>query len=574
MALKRKANGSTAQGTSPALQKVIGDQEDAIVKALFFGAPGDQPPESQTLKEGDQFGNVPGGIIPPPINLDLWARMMEMNTRLGRSIRTFARNTMGLGWDVVPAQQFGPETPEDVLAEYRRQKEVVERLFRYPNPRMPFVTIGYLSKVDEEATGNGYIEVVRNAAAKISALYHISTVTVRLRKNGGYVQVRGSKKRFFREFGDENIVDPETGEILHTPKGRTEAGTKKYGTAKIPVSEQASEIIHFPIYSPRSSFYGLPRYMACAPAITGSRMAASRNVNFFENDATPRVLITVTGGRLAAESVEMLEKFIKRKGKGVENAHRMAVLQVEEKQVGVSNKPNRTQINVVPLTVGSSEDASFQTYRTANDEEIREAFGLSQVFFSAGNVNKSSAYATMEVTNNQEFEPDRVEKEYILNGCIVRDLVGSEVPLVKLQLRRPMLTDPMDQARIDSVYAGLGALTPNELRERIGKPRFPSNFVYGDKPLQIALTELSLGAAAAIRGISGPAVSTPAAGAAVPQGKIPAGAMPAEAVPQASPPGTAEAVKHLLDLAGDVREYAIKQMSESSKALDFQETAV
>jgi len=54
----------------------------------------------------------------------------------------------------------------------------------------------------EGATGNGYMEVVRNVAGKIVQLYHISSVTVRLRKGGGFVQIRNQKRKFFKEFGD------------------------------------------------------------------------------------------------------------------------------------------------------------------------------------------------------------------------------------------------------------------------------------------------------------------------------------------------------------------------------------
>lgn len=931
MTLKRKSRDPGKTGASPALQKVIDSVEDEIVKALFIGGGGgEEPPESKQLREGEQpFAGI-GGVISPPINFDLWARMMEMNTRLGRAIRTYARNTAGLGWEVVSKQPITPDTDEETRKEIKRQTAEVKRLFEHPNRQMPYVTLSFLEKMDEEAIGNGYIEVTRNLAGKINGLFHVSGVTVRRKKGGGFVQVRDNKTRFFKEFGDKRIVDPETGETLVDEQGRRQ-GKEAFPNGLVPLARRATELLHFRVYSPRSSFYGLPRYMATAPAITGNRLAAIRNVAFFSADAVPRLIITVSGGRLTGGSIEMLEKFVVRKGKvGPEGAHRIAVLQTEERQVGIGPKPIRTQIQVTPLTVGSTEDASFQNYRRGNDEEIREAFGLAQIYFTADQVNKScltgdtqiplldgrtltfeelvrqygergsfwvysidrfgrvvpgrahhprlakamaevwevlldngevvrgtpdhlfmrreggylelaslrqgialkplyrsvrpiaygkrpywwystsgmrkpepvhrmaarfkhggplpagyevhhpddslnnnpemiqvlspsahavtrsaerwrgmtaserlaavqpmlqasrnpvtledllgvvktekswsasarrlgvdvltlrrrvaeagidpreftrqhfpnwrgqrrlrkdatlerlleaapryktmkdvakglgwsegllrnvlrragwewsrvaaeflgaavgcgenhrvmrvrrvgladvydltvdehsnfalkagvfvhnSALATADMTERQEFEPDRIEKEFIVNATVVVDILAPAEPLVEFRLKRPPLTDPLDQSRIDQVYASLGALTPNELRERIGKPRFPSNFSFADKPLQVALTELSLGAAIAIRGVTAPTVSAPivsgpAAGVAVPAVPLPAGAtgQPPRAGESVGAPVTPQQPKELdfvLEIAGDARRFAERQLANGAIA--------
>lgn len=580
MAIKRKSKDPMETGAAPALQKVIEAAEGEIVKAMFIGeeAP---PPKSKALEDGDKPFSGIGGLIEPPISLDLWARMMEINTRLGRSIRTYARNTVGMGWEVAAIKPVTPETDAKTKEKIVEQTARIEALFKKPNTKMPYVTLAYLEKVDEEATGNGYYEVVRNVAGKIAGLYHISAVSVRLRKGGGFVQVRNNKKRFFKEFGDPRIVDADDGKVLVDAKGnKTAEGLAKFGAGAVPLESRASELLHFKVYSPRSTYYGLPRYMAAAPAISGSRLAATRNVSFFENDAVPRVIITVSGGRLTHESIQMLEKFVTRKGKlGPGGAHRIAVLQVEEKQIGgLMNKNLRTQINVQPLTVGSSEDASFQNYRSANDEEIREAFGLAQVFFSANEVNKSSAFATMAVTNDQEFEPDRIEKEFIINATIVADLLEGEEPLVAFYLKRPALTDPLDQARIDQVYASLGALTPNELRERIGEARFPASFAFADKPLQIAMTELSLGAAIAIRSMAPPqrAEVKPPPGV-EPEPTVGAPGTPVGATGLAPRPASAGApqvadfpkeLDFMLDLAHDIRRFALQEMELSGERLE------
>ena len=70
--------------------------------------------------------------------------------------------------------------------------------------------------------------------------------------------------------------------------------------------------------------------------------------------------------------------------------------------------------------------------------------------------------------------------------------------MVRFRFARMPLTDPLDTARMDQVYASLGAMTPNELREQIGKPPFPEDFYFADKPFPIAMAELTAGLQLAI----------------------------------------------------------------------------
>jgi hypothetical protein len=159
----------------------------------------------------------------------------------------------------------------------------------------------------------------------------------------------------------------------------------------------------------------------------------------------------------------------------------------------------KASINVIPLTVGMSEDASFMGYRRANDEEIREAFGIGRAFFTMDDVNRASATESRRITNEQEFEPDRIEKDYIINEDIMRS-EPIEAKVSAFRFKRPHRADPGEQAEIDKVYATLGAITPNELRKQIGLPPYPDTYAFANKPFNIALMELQLGLALAIEG--------------------------------------------------------------------------
>lgn len=477
-------------------------QQEAILKAyLYGGREEDSDDKSKKQKGGlksqqlvgDPFEQMAAGeFIPPRFDPNIWAASMEQNTRLGRSIRLFARNTMGLGWYIEPLHKINEETPDDLREAVEKETKILQGVLERPNDKMPLSQVLYMVKVDEESTGNGYLEIVRDVKGRIAKLYHIPSVTVRIRakknssgviESDGFVQIRGNEKRYFKDFRDSRVVDAFTGEEH----------------ADVDIDNRASEIIHFMIYSPLSTWYGAPRYVSAAPAITGNRLSSTRNVSFFENDAMPRMVVTVTGGRLDGPSMQMIEDFFKTKQLGVENSHRAMVLQVEQQNIGFQGQGQQPQLNIQPLNTGG-EDASFLQYRQANDEEIREAFGIAPVFFNTENVNKASAQVSREITNEQEFEPDRLEKEYILNELLISDILGTTNPHVRFRLERMKLTDPMDTARTDQTYAGLGALTANELRESIGKPPYPDDFKFANKPMAIAMAELSMQMVEAILG--------------------------------------------------------------------------
>lgn len=545
------------------------DKMSDLMKVMFLGggavegqnrekeAPEAGDTRSQQLGEFDRLAS--GEFIPPALNPFIWAQAMRQSTRLSRCIRTYARNTVGLGWQIEPIHNVTPDTPDEEREQIKEQTAVLRNFFNYPNESAPFTEVLNLAKIDEEATGTGYIEVVRNNAGDIAKVYHIPATTVRRRimvdrdtqqrDVYGYIQIRGTRKRYFKEFGDLAPMSAKLGQ-WHD------------GNEALPPSDRATEIIQFSIYDPSTSYYGIPRYISAATAIAGNRQAAIRNVAFFENDAVPRMALMVSGGKLTPDSFQQIEDFVRGKGRGPDQAHRVMIIQAEPYKIGFQQQ-GRTMVDIKPLTVGVTEDQSFSAYRKDNDEEIREAFGLAQIFFQAEGANRANAQVAREITNEQELEPDRLLKEYIINQTIVTDILLTHIKSdwrqdeeddeeqirtlrkeikVRFRLARLTLTDPLDTARMDQIYASLGAMTPNELRESLGKPPYPKDYFFADKPISIAMAELTAKIALAIS--QKDEESFPAQG---PEGAAGGGAPAAESFPmfpwerpQEQPPGSEE----------------------------------
>lgn len=464
---------------------------EPLVKAIIMGDSGilDFPlaknveqGQSQRLK-GDRFSNVRGQIEPVPFNVNIFAMAPDLNVRLRRSIDIMATNIAGFGWKLVPNFKVTEDTPREKQEQVKQEISRVEGLFKNPNNEMPFSALMEMVITDLETLGNGYMEVVRNQntesdpLGEIVELWHVPASTVRILKEGeGFIQIKGTRKRFYKKFGDPTVIDAKTGQ-------------EKDG---IPLKARGNELIHFKIYSVASDFYGVPRWLPSSPSIAGVRFAAIRNVSFFENDTIPRGMILVSGGKIQNESVEMLRQFFTMKGGGPENAHRLAVVQVEPKgSTQFSNQP-KTMIEWVPVTVGMTEDASFLEYMRFGNEEIREAFGIARIFYTEADTNRAGGVEARSITNDQTFEPERCRIEFRINATIVKSF---GVELTKFMFQRPELVDPLNQAKIDQIYARTGSLTPNEIRVRtLDLPPYPEEFDLGDVPIQVSIVDRQLSA--------------------------------------------------------------------------------
>jgi len=391
-----KRRGKRGKKTREVVDKTIHESENVVVKVLEFG--GDRNPDRGTSKQlpPDLFEPliVNGEVIRPPYNPLMWALLLEQNTRVNRCVHTMALNTVGHGFafeSMIESKSFIKKNRKNIEEERAR----VAPLFRFPNNEQSFEEILIHIKIDEESQGQGYMEVSRDGKGDIDGFYHAPGHTIRVRAGDidGYVQMRttysgelssfpgqtavdgGVSKVYFKRFGDPRVINKDTGEVV------------KEG---LPIEDRANELIMFKIYSPRSSYYGVPRYVTTAPAIAGNRLAQLRNVSFFENDAVPRLAVIVQGGRLDAEAVETIRSFIESKGKGVMNASRVMILQPEKAEGVPVDESQRTRIELMPLTVGVTEDASFTRYLMLNNEDIREAFGIGKIFLgTVDDVNRA-----------------------------------------------------------------------------------------------------------------------------------------------------------------------------------------
>jgi PBSX family phage portal protein len=379
-----------------------------------------QKTESRQIE--NPFRGIDGVINPPDyLNFDRLLELYQSSEVYYRAVNVKAQYAVGLGWKLVDTDSNG--TTED--------RERVLNFFENCNPELSFSELLNHVMVDLECLGNSYLEVTRDSFGRIAKLFHMPAQTVRLKRDGGFVQMRGGKKREFARFGAEEIpLDEKSGTPL-------------------------SEVIHFAKYNPASSFYGLPDAVPAIGSTMGDLMARDYNVTFFENNATPQYCLMISGGTLSDKDKEDLTAYLSDiKG----NPHKTMVLQFPQ---GITGELKAISV--------SPKDASFGDYRRMNRDLMVVAHGVPPHLLGiieSGNLGGGTGetqltnFKNLVITPRQRFLADRITRLIIRMGLGVSgwNFVFNELDV----------EDEFKIAQTDKIFIEAGVLKVDEVRKRMG----------------------------------------------------------------------------------------------------------
>jgi HK97 family phage portal protein len=265
------------------------------------------------------------------------------------------------------------------------------------------------------------------------------------RHRDGFVQVVYNRYTFFRNFGD-----------IETPD-------------QIGTDPQPNEVIHFKKFTPSNTYYGIPDILSAKNAVAGDEFAQRFNLDYFENKAVPRYIITVKGAKLTNESERKLLEFFQTGLKG--RNHRTLYIPLPS-----DGENARVEFKMEPIEAGV-QDSSFNNYAIENRDRILLAHRVpvSKLGMPA-NVSLANAKDADKTFKEQVCRPMQEELEYKLNK-IIAEFTDAFV----LRFEELALTDEETQSRIDSAYLVNKVILPNEVRSRIGKPPIEG----GDVPLDL-----------------------------------------------------------------------------------------
>jgi PBSX family phage portal protein len=314
---------------------------------------GKQPEDVNT---SGLLGEIAGkvNVINPPYNLTELHRLQQNNNTLMQCITAMEINVHASGYDIVSKD---PKKPIN-----EKQREAANNFFDEVFPRKSYQTVRRAMARDLEATGNGYIEVIRNRAGKITFLNHIDAKSIRLikldqtstpqritiKRDGEeieipttlrerrYVQVVGAQRVYFRDFGSSRKINKFKGFW----EGELDKQNNTVSTIKL--EEEGTELIHFKITCDTDTPYGIPRWINQVPSILGSRKAEEFNLNFFNSGGLPPAIIFIEGGGMTSNIKQQLNQYLNGKGS---DSNQMAIVELFS-TAGTLDKAGKVKVNV------------------------------------------------------------------------------------------------------------------------------------------------------------------------------------------------------------------------------------
>ena len=399
----------------------------------------------------DIFGNCYGelNIVEPIYNPEAFALLVEENTYHYRACKTKARDTAGLGWELIPRKGIkAPRTGQKRKVEDFINNNGTPLAFQ----KESFTEVWNRAMFDYEVTGNGFIEIIRDDITQpIQGIAHIPSHTVRRHADGiRYVQIRGAKRRWFKEVGTADDIDMENGTF-----GAMNSVKKE---------KRGNEIIHIYNYTSRSDYYGVPDVLPAMRALLADRAAMEFNISFFDNHAVPAYAVTVTGTDLDEGVINHIKQYFQEDVKN--SRHSTLVLTAQRDPNDVSNQPVEFKFEKLTNDV---EEASFQVFRDANRDEILSAHGVPSYRAGITDIGAMGGNVASEATRiykQSVVEPRQQMLEEIINKFILWDSYKAEDWEFKfVQIDS---TDEAAELDMNKNLFNMGVLSPNEIRMKLG----------------------------------------------------------------------------------------------------------
>jgi len=252
-----------------------------LAKALWFGNDGskvaawpDDDVRSKQLTE-DPFANVAAYgtmVCTPPYSMEQLVLLAESHPVHAAALEQKAMDVIASGVQLEPTEDDAAEEHKDAIMAWLNGLAT----------DATFIEILNAMWLDYETVGWGVLEIGRDPSGVVKKMWHVPAHTVRAHQdNKRYAQMSHGKIVWFKRWNamTENIL---------TSDGRV--AWEGVGHDKL-----ANEFLVFRKPSRRSTWYGIPTYIAALGHITLAIAARDFNIKFFSNAREPRHMIVISG---------------------------------------------------------------------------------------------------------------------------------------------------------------------------------------------------------------------------------------------------------------------------------------
>jgi PBSX family phage portal protein len=440
----RNLDGLDANFKRRAARLSKSEVSDAYMDSALAIQSGTGDAKSKAINPGVVYRNAYGlfDVITPPYDLYELSSYYDTSFANHAAIDAKVENVVGLGYDFIVSDKttLKLEAEEDNEKVSRARKRI-ERLkiqlrdwIESLNIDESFTSVMEKVATDYYATGNGYLEIGRTTFGQIGYIGHVPSTTMRVRRlHDGFVQIVGNKVVYFRNFGATN-KNPITAD------------------------PRPNEIIHIKEYSPLNTFYGVPDVIAAMPSLLGDTLASQYNIDYFQNKAVPRYVVTLKGAQLSTESEDRLFRFLQTGLKG--QSHRTLYIPLPG-----DSDTNKVEFKMEPIENGVQE-GSFSIYRKQNRDDILVAHQVPLSKLGGGDSSAIAASIAQDRTfKEQVARPAQRNLEKILNK-----IIREKTDILEFKFNELTLTDELQQSQILTNYVKNQIMAPNEARAVLNLP--------------------------------------------------------------------------------------------------------
>jgi PBSX family phage portal protein len=422
---------------------------------------------TRQVGETDPFESFYGELrlVKPPYDFYSLYTIYEESDILQSCVEAMQRNVDGFGYHF---QFKGNDLKEKKSPEAEAQLTKANDFFNQVNGEESFATVRQKAREDLEVLGSCGYEFIRNKRKELQLIYHIPfkrvrmsaltgravSVPVSLTRNGKEVQVNvkryfrkfcqldsnGKRARWFKSLGDPRDMDYRTGD---------------YGT--VAPQFRATEIWHI-----KNDFggelYGMPRWIGAVMQVLGRRRSSYVNLDLFENQGIPPLLVLVSGGVLTDDGVGELEDLI-RGLRGLKKFNRIGLLESTVEGLGIDEKGS-AKIELKNMAEFRKEDMLFDKYGGTTKNDVRQRFRLPDLYVGQSETyTHATAKAAQTVAEEQVFIPERMDFDEKVNIQLVRKELN--VNLWNYQSKGPKIVGSQELSSGVKTFAGVGAFTIN-----------------------------------------------------------------------------------------------------------------
>jgi len=227
-------------------------------------------------------------------------------------------------------------------------------------------------------------------------------------------------------------------------------------------------VAHMYQYTPASSYYGLPSYLAATPNISENVLIRQHGIRFFSNSARPDMALLISNGDVSPEEVTKIQEQFSSQHKGIDNSHRLFIMSIEGEHSNLELKE-----------ISKSLDGEFLKEGDKNRDEIARIHGVPPKVLgisSAGSLGSGSeTIGALKNFIETNINPLQSKFENFVNRvCMIMFGFNPGIKFYKIDL-----TNKKDDAIIHTMLSkiidinGMPAMTTTEVREKWDLPEEP-----------------------------------------------------------------------------------------------------